>query len=84
MSKEETDDWGATYPPGAEIIRGWFLTCNGNTRSSYQYNLVVDKKAVVYAATVRYICPELNVSGKHTYQISEELHLDILQSLHGF
>ena len=84
LSKEETDDWGATYPPGAEIIRGWFLTRNGNTRSSYQYKLVVDKKAVVYAATVRYICPELNVSGKHTYQISEELHLDILQSLHGF
>ena len=84
LSIEETDDWGATYPPGAEIIRGWFLTRKGNTRSSYQYKLDVDKKAIVYAATVRYICPELNVSRQHTCQLSEDLHLDILQSLHGF
>ena len=58
LSKEETDDWGATYPPDAEIIRRWFLTRNGNTRSSYQYKLIVDKKAVVYAATVMYFLRE--------------------------
>ncbi len=62
LSEDETDDWGgATYPPGAEIICGLFLIRNGNTSPPYQYKIIVDKKAVVYAATVRYICPELNV-----------------------
>ena len=51
--KKQMIGW-ATYPPGAEIICGWFLTHNGNTRSSYQYKFIVDKKAVVYAATVKY------------------------------
>ena len=55
LSEDETDDWGAPYPPGAEIIRGLFLIHNGNTSPPYQYKIIVDKKAVVYAATVRYI-----------------------------
>jgi hypothetical protein len=54
---EETDDWGATYPPGAEIIRGCFLTranaVSPSSRNSH-YELVREKKATVYAATVRY------------------------------
>lgn len=85
---QETDDWGATYPPGAEIIRGCFLTRKRARISAYLYELVRGKKAAVYAATIRYICPELCVSDIQAqppmYEIPEALHMDILESLHGF
>ena len=77
---------GAIYLPGAEIIRGWFLNKSGN--SLYDYELIVGEKAVIYAGAIRYICPELNVScivdKQQIYHLSEQLHLDILESLHGF
>ena len=46
LSKEETDVGELHIPTRCrEIISGWFLTHNENTRSSYQYKLVVDKKS---------------------------------------
>ena len=44
---------------------------------------LLQKQAIVHAATIRYICPELN-ENEHIYDITEELHLDILESLNGF
>ena len=59
LSIEETDDWGSTYPPGAEILRGYFLVRKRGGSSPYNYELVREKKTAIYAATIRYICPEL-------------------------
>lgn len=88
LTAEEKDDWRASYPPGAEIIRGWFLIGSAERSSPCEYKRDMEKKAVVYAATIRYICPELRVNEsdahQQIYQITEELHMDILESLHGF
>ncbi|CAB4041254.1 Hypothetical predicted protein, partial [Paramuricea clavata] len=58
LSTQERDDWGATYPPGAEIIHRYFLA-RKRSSSSHYYELVREKEAAVYAATVRYICHKL-------------------------
>ena len=39
LATEETDDWGATYPPGAEIARGCFLIRKRGGSSPYYYEL---------------------------------------------
>jgi hypothetical protein len=54
-----TDDWGAEYPPGAKVLRGLFLEKCKRLQNSQLYRVLKDKVAVVYAATVRYICQEL-------------------------
>ena len=85
ISAEESDDWGASYPPGAEIIRGYFLIGKLMRYFPYHYQLNLEKQAAVYAATMRFICPELSVSDIHaTLLVYEALHMDILESLHGF
>ena len=88
ITAEESDDWGASYPPGAEIIRGHFLVRKRTRLPPYHYQLNVEKTAAVYAATMRFICPELCVSDisatPPVYEIPEALHMDILESLHGF
>ena len=61
ISAEESDDWGASYPPGAEIIRGYFLIRKHTRHFPFHYQLNLEKKAAVYAATMRFICPELPV-----------------------
>ena len=83
LEAEESDQWGASYPPGSEVMRGWFLIGNTRGKPPYKYKKNVQKQAIVYAATIRYICPELN-ENEHIYDIPEELHLDILESLNGF
>ena len=88
ISAEESDNWGASYPPGAEIIRGYFLIRKRTRHFPYHYQLNLEKKAAVYAATMRFICPELSVFDIYAtplvYEIPEALHMDILESLHGF
>ena len=88
ISAEESDDWGTSYPPGAKIIHGYFLIRKRTRHFPYHYQLNLEKKAAVFAATMRFICPELSVSDIHTtplvYEIPEALHMDILESLHGF
>ena len=44
LSIEETDDWGPTYPPGAEILRGYFLVRKRGGSSPYNYELKGEKK----------------------------------------
>ena len=46
ISAEESDDWGASYPPGAEIILGYFLI-RKRTRHFPYYQLNLEKKAAV-------------------------------------
>ena len=51
------------------------------------YCIEKGKLAVVYAATARYICPELESqisNDREITELSEHLHLDILESLNGF
>ena len=78
------DDWRAQYPAGAEVIRGHFLLpmIRGSSR---QFQIDVKRNAIVYAATVRFICSELcSLSDQTELVLSKKEHLDILNSLEGF
>lgn len=76
------DDWGASYPAGAEIIVGHFLL--PIIGSSRQYKIDHGRKAMAYAATARFLCTDLHSLPGDTVLISEQEHLDILSSLEGF
>ena len=83
-----TDDWGMTYPAGAEIIRGLF---NERTNEFQCYRKNIHKINTFWCMLtqyIRYICPQLpNLSRTRAncvFKISEELHLNILESLEGF
>ena len=84
LEVEDRDQWGEAYPPGAEIIRGHFLIKDDT--NLFQYRIDATKIAYVYAATVRYICSELENSpdGEGRLCLTEDLHLEIMESLNGF
>lgn len=86
LSKSTKDDWGATYRAQAEVLTGHFYVREAFGQHIFQ--LVSNKKAIVYAATARFICSELQViaseDGKELYSLPEHQHLDILEALDGF
>ena len=87
LRKRVKVDWGMCFPPGAEVVRGHFLIRRQEDPSLHSYCIEKGKLAVVYAATARYICPELESQISNDREIidpSEQLHLDILESLNGF
>ena len=86
LEKRLKDDWGMSFPSGAEVLRGHFFVRREDP-SLHSYYLEKGKAAVVYAATARYICPQLQsrlANNTEVVELSEQLHLDIIQSLNGF
>ena len=80
-----TDAWQNAFPPGAEVVRGSFYLAEDYAQRAY--TLDEEKEAIVYAATIRFICSDFaikRINGKDCSCISEEQHLDILDSLQGF
>ena len=89
LERPVKDAWNARYPTGAKIIRGFFydrVNCDSSSPDLY-YQLIGDKIAYVYAATVRFICSDLqecSVGESKVFKLLEAEHLDILNSLDGF
>ena len=77
------DDWGATYPAGAEVLTGHFLIQVAGTRSRH-YNVDYSRKALVYASTATFLCTDVRSLPCDTLQVTEEEHLNILHSVDGF
>ena len=80
-----TDEWDNTFPPGAEVICGNFYEAESVAQRVYTLN--EEKNAIVYAATIRFICSDFvikQINGKDCFQILEDQHLDILDALEGF
>ena len=88
LKKRIKHDWGMCFPTGAEVLRGHFFVRQEEDTSLHSYYLEKGgKAAVVYAATARFICPDLQCrprNDREVIELSERLHLDILQSLNGF
>ena len=86
LSKSTRDDWGAKYIAGVEVLRGHFYV--KEAVGQHVYRLVTDKVAVVYAATARFICSDLErietAQGNELFSLPEHQHLDILEALNGF
>ena len=78
------DDWGATYPAGAEVLSGHWLLPVTCTRSSRSYKVDYTRMALVYASTARFLCTNLRPLPQDTFEVMEEEHINILQSLEGF
>ena len=69
------------FPTGAEVLRGHFFLRQEEDTSLHSYYLEKGKAAPVYAATARFICPDLQLrprNGREVIELSERLHLDIL------
>ena len=86
LLKSTSDDWGARYKAGVEVLRGHFYVKEAVGQHVYQ--LVTDKVAIVYAATARFICSDLEriqtAECKELFSLPEHQHLDILEALNGF
>ena len=50
-----------------KILHGYFLVRKRGGSSPYNYELVREKKPAVYAATIRYICPESDTQAQPQY-----------------
>lgn len=87
LSEPTKDDWGAKYRAGVEVLRGNFYE-KEETVGQHIYQLVTGKVAIVYAATARFICSDLEriqtTQGKELFSLPEHQHLDILEALNGF
>lgn len=87
LNRPTTDGWGAVYPAGANIFRGYFYV--RETDDNMVYFLDEREVALVHAATIRFICAHLQALTEHSegrllFKVSEQQHLDILESLNGF
>ena len=87
LNRPTTDGWGASYPAGANIFQGHFYI--REQEGTMIYWLDQSKEALVYAATVRFICGPFNtvidgIEGRLSFKVPEQQHLDILESLNGF
>ena len=86
LSKTTKDDYGAKYNVGVQVLRGHFYV--KETVRQHVYQLITNKVAIVYAATARFICSDLDsiqtAQGKELFSLSEHQHLDILDALNGF
>lgn len=80
LKKITKDNWSSSF-------RGHFYISNSQGADNRLNKLNKKKKAIVYAATARFICPDLpsieNANGKF-FKVKGDLHLDILGSLEGF
>ena len=80
-----TDGWENTFPPGAEVVCGSFYLAEDYVQRAY--TLDEENEGIVYVATIRFICSDFaikHVNGKDCSCVSEEQHLDILDTWQGF
>ena len=87
LNRPTTHGWGATFPAGANILRGHFHI--GEQGDAMVYWLDQSKEAIVYAAMVRFIHGTFNLvtdgsEGRLSFKVPEPQHLDILESPNGF
>ena len=63
-------------------MSGNYFTNPEITNSGYKFNLIKDKKATVFVASVCYIFPSKHMSKRGSVlKLSEDEHLDILDSI---
>lgn len=83
VSSERRLYWGTQYPAGANVVRGTWLESMAWQQDHRPYKVLEGKLAAVYAATIRYICQDLEQrDGLYILPLNE--HQDILGSLNSF
>ena len=79
LKKRLKDGWGMCFPEGANSLRGHFYVKQEETLSLHFDFLEKGKVAVVYTDLQ---CHFKNI--REVIKVSEQLHLDILQSVNEF
>lgn len=79
LTERTTDDWSCTYRAGAEVFPGNFLVGETAVSEDHLYKLDTTNitKAIVYATTVRFICPDLQMEktiNETFYKVNNDLH----------
>lgn len=78
IETEETDSWGNTFPPGADVVTGLYF--DKVKESHLKYKLLHGKPVIIPFAAVRFVCIGL-VNENNKLSVTEELHREILSSL---
>lgn len=80
LQKDDMDRWGAAYRRGTQVIRGHYFEKSPET--PLKYKLIKRKPAIVPSQSVLYIiCESSDILDNDILQISEEVHLTILQAV---
>lgn len=80
LQKDDMDRWGAAYRRGTQVIRGHYFEKSPET--PLKYKLIKRKPAIVPSQSVLYIiCESSDILDNDILQISEEVHLKILQAV---
>jgi hypothetical protein len=53
LERVENDDWGNTFPVGANVVKGYYY--NRRKQNPFKYELVRRRVAIVYSVAIRYI-----------------------------
>ena len=79
LRKETTDKWGITFLPGTKVLNGYYFgIVNDNP---LEQRLIRRIPAMVPAASVIYICSELELDADGIIKIDDTLHGRILRCL---
>ena len=82
LADNTTDDYGSIYTAGQEVLRGHFFLRHNLIEMTYK--LDERKVAIVHAATVRHICPDLHTvkrGRKSIVKVPVDLNEEILASM---
>ncbi len=79
LEEDETDDFGALFYSGSEIIRGHYF--DYMKTNSFKYRIIPNKLALVPAVSVRYIFSDTNGVSCRRLTIDEPTHSCILGRL---
>jgi len=82
LDEDVVDDYGCAFPAGSRVLKGHFSQRDNLIDMTYKLDL--QKVALVYPGTVRYVCAELIQRGrghKQVFQFGWDVHEDIIASL---
>lgn len=85
LQRAAKDDWGCRFLSNTSVLRGFFYSRITKEAASFStFRLITNKKAIVYAATARYICNPQIGHNANEYHMFQNEHEDILTALQGF
>ncbi|MES9883754.1 MAG: hypothetical protein ABW185_23120 [Sedimenticola sp.] len=80
LETDTSDNWGNVFNAGTEVVSGYYYKQQG---LGHSYTLIPRLTAIVPFLSVRYICSDVGLF-KRSINVSENVHLDILESIEQF
>ena len=78
-----TDDWGISFPRGANVVKGYYYDIV--SKRNFSYKLLPKRLAINYSVSARYILTESEITKSgNCIKLNEELHMNVLAALDIF